>query len=396
MRTTRAIAMIAALSIVVAACGSTGPTAGPNGPAVTPAPSHDPVATVAPSATPAPTPLPTPVDFPALTAAAIADPNFSAMVALDAARKVGTAKTTTTGNLAIEDRASHLVRRDKVGKTTTTTETVIGNGTRYLKVKGVWTKAGSSDDTELVAVLRAMPAMTDLGVEDKGGAQLHHLQTTTVPATPQELSPTKKGVTGLTSTLDLWVTEAGVPVTMTLASTWKQVVAKKTVNGSRTAHFAWSDVGGDVTVTLPTETWKFFTSSRYQYRMGYPDTWEAKAGKGRFADSFYGGEEYVYASRARQSRATLSFITKGILASLKSITGYKSLKITANKKARLDGVPARRIEFRGTSSGQKVYGQAIYAIKGAFWYFVGFDAFKKQDKASRALFSQFIGTFDFK
>jgi len=32
----------------------------------------------------------------------------------------------------------------------------------------------------------------------------------------------------------------------------------------------------------------------------------------------------------------------------------------------------------------------------AFWYFVGFDAYKKQDKASRALFSQFIKTYDFK
>jgi hypothetical protein len=237
--------------------------------------------------------------------------------------------------------------------------------------------------------------MTDLGIEDKGGAQLHHLQTTTVPTVPAELSPATKGVTGLASTLDAWVTDAGVPVTMTLASTWKQKVAKKTVNGSRTADFDWSEVGGDVTVTVPTDIWKFFTSSRYHYRMGYPETWDAKAGKGRFADSFNGGEEYVYASRARQSHATLSFITKGILGSLKSITGYKSLKITSNRKATLDGVPARRIEFRGTSSGQKVYGQAIYAIKGAFWYFVGFDAFTKQDKASRALFTQFIRTYDF-
>ena len=396
MRTIRATALIAVLSVVVAACGSTGPTTGPNGPAVTPAPSQDPVATAPASAAPAATPSPTPVDVAALTAATIADPEFSARVALDASKRVGAAKTTTTGSLAIDDRASHLVRRDKVGKTTTTTETVTGNGTRYLKVKGVWTKAGSSDDTELVAILRTIPTMTDLGVEDKDGAQLHHLQTTTVPAVPRELAPTTKGVTELTSTLDAWVTETGVPVTMTLASTWKQVVAKKTVNGSRTAHFAWSEVGGDVTVTVPTDIWKFFTSTRYQYRMGYPETWEAKSGKGRFADSFYGGEEYVYASRARQTRATLSFITKGILGSLKSITGYKSLKITSNRKATLDGVPARRIEFHGTSSGEKVYGQATYAIKGAFWYFVGFDAYTKQDKESRALFSKFIKTYDFK
>jgi hypothetical protein len=276
-----------------------------------------------------------------------------------------------------------------------TTETITGNGSRFVKVKGVWTNAGASDDTELVAVLRAIPTMTDLGVEEKDGAQLHHLQTTSVAAVPKELAPAKD-VTELATTLDAWVTEAGVPVTMTMASTWKQTVDKKTVAGSRTANFAWSEVGGDVTVTVPTETWKFYTSKRYQYRMGYPETWEVKPGSGRFADGFYGGEEYVYASRARQTRATLSFLTRGILDSLKSITGYKSLKVTANRKARLDGVPARRIEFRGTSSGERVYGQAVYAIKGAFWYFVGFDAYVKHDKETRALFTKFLRTYDFK
>lgn len=396
MRTIRATALIAVLSVVVAACGSTGPTTGPNGPAVTPAPSQDPVATAPASAAPAATPSPTPVDVAALTAATIADPDFSARVALDASKRVGAAKTTTTGSLAIDDRASHLVRRDKVGKTTTTTETVTGNGTRYLKVKGVWTKAGSSDDTELVAILRTIPTMTDLGVEDKDGAQLHHLQTTSVPAVPRELAPTAKGVTELTSTLDAWVTETGVPVTMTLASTWKQVVAKKTVNGSRTAHFAWSEVGGDVTVTVPTDIWKFFTSTRYQYRMGYPETWEAKAGKGRFADSFYGGEEYAYASRARSGGVSLSYINARILTQLKSITGYKKLKVTSNKKAKLDGRPARRIEFRGTSNGEKIYGQATYAVKGAFWYFIGFDSYTKWNDELRDQFSSMIGTFDYK
>ncbi len=395
MRSLRTAAMIVALSVVIAACGTTGPTTGPNGPAVTPATSQEAVASAAaPSATPSPTPEP--ADVAALTAATFANPDFAARVGIAGTTKVGSATTKTTGSVDIDGRTSHLVRRDKVGKTTTTTETITGNGTRYLKVKGVWTKLGPSDDTELVAVLRGISSMTDLGVEDKGGVQLHHLQTTTVPAVPKELALASKGVTELTSTLDAWVTEAGVPVTMTLASTWKQQVAKKTVSGAKTADFDFTEVGGDITVTVPTDIWKFFTSSRYQYRMGYPETWTAKAGKGRYADSFYGGEEYVYASRARQTNTTLSFLTQRIVRNLGSITGYKNIKVTSNRKARLDGVPARRIEFRGTSSGEKVYGQAIYAIKGAFWYFVGFDAYTKQNKESRALFTTFIGTYDFK
>ena len=148
MRTIRATAMIAVLAVVAAACGSTGPTTGPNGPAVTPALSQEPVATAAASAAPVATPSPTPVDVAALTAATIADPALTAKVSLEALTKLGSAKTTTTGKVDIDGRTSHLVRRDKIAKETTTTETITGNGTRFLKVKGVWTKAGSSDDTD--------------------------------------------------------------------------------------------------------------------------------------------------------------------------------------------------------------------------------------------------------
>src|SRR4029079_14865007 len=101
----------------------------------------------------------------------------------------------------------------------------------------------------------------------------------------------------------------------------------------------------------------FWNSRRYQYRMAYPDTWEARAGKGRFADSFYGGEEYAYASRARSGGVSLSYINARILTQLKSITGYKKLKVMSNKKAKLDGLPARRHEVRGTSKRASVDGE---------------------------------------
>jgi hypothetical protein len=394
MRNARTAAMIVALSVVVVACGTTGPTAGPNGSAVPP--SQD-AASPAVSGAPGPTPEPTPVDVAALTVATLANPALTATVALAGSTKLGSTMTTaTTGTIDIDGRTSHLVRTDKVGKTTTTTETITGNGTRYLKVKGVWTKAGPSNDTELIAVLRAIPTLTDLGVEDKDGAQLHHLQATPVPAVPQEMALETKGITKVATTFDAWVTDAGIPVTMTFASTWKRAVGTKTVDGSRTTTLAFSNVGGGVRVTVPTDIWTFFTSTRYRYRIGYPEAWQAKAGAGRFADSFYGGAQYVYASRARQTNANLAFITKGILKSLKSITGYTNLKILSNSKAKLDGVTARRIEFRGTSSSGRVYGQAIYAIKGAAWYFLGFDAYTKQDDASRAMFTTFIRTFDFR
>jgi len=379
---------------VAAACGDTGPTAAPTGASRTP----DAAASGAPDGSTAPSvsPSPPPADVAALAAAAIANPSLKATVKLDGTTKLGRTTTSTKGSIDIDGRASHLVRTDKTGKTSVKTETLTGNGTRYAKLKGVWTRAGESDDTELIAMLRSIGGMTDLGLEDKDGTQLHHLQATDVPAVPRELAVASKGVSNLSSTLDAWVTEDGTPVSMTLTSAWDQEVDGSTVKGTKAVDFEFTNVGGDVTVAVPNDIWKFFTSKRYRYRMAYPETFTAKAGKGRFADSFDGGEEYVYASRARQTNANLAFLTRGILDDLKAITGYKDIKITSNKKARLDGVPARRIEFRGKSSGDTVYGQAVYAIKGAFWYFVGLDTFAKWNKDSRGMFTTFIRTFDFR
>src|SRR4051794_8067329 len=384
MRLLRAGALVIAASFVVASCGDSAPTApataAPSQAALqsdAPTASSTPAASQAPSATPTPPP-----DVATLASAAIADPALATTVTFNGRTKIGKATTTSSGSIAIDGRASHLVRSDKAGKATTRTETLTGNGERYEKQKGVWTRAGQADDTDLVGVLRGIPAMTDLGVEDKDGQQLHHLQAASVPAVPREPGLATKGVSDLNSTLDAWVTEDGTPVTMTLASTWNQKVGKQTSKASKTVDFNFTDVGGDVTVDLPSEVWKFFTSKRYKYRMAAPETFTVKAAKGGFSDSFTSGEEYVYASRARQSNATLPFITKGIVSNLKKITGYKGLKVTSNKKTTLDGVPARRVEFKGTSSGEPVYGQAVYAIKGAFWYFVGFDSFTKTSKDS--------------
>ncbi|HEX5827135.1 MAG TPA: hypothetical protein VFY23_06420 [Candidatus Limnocylindrales bacterium] len=394
----RASAIIIALALVAAACADTGPTVGPNGPDGTPATSVEPGQSAEAVATPPPTPAPTPTPVPAseLAAATLADTTFKATADITARTTLGSTKSTTTAKVDIDGRTTHMVRTIKTGKNAAKVETITGNGTRYLKQKGVWTKAGDADNTELIAILRAIPSMTDLGVEDKDGAQLHHLQATTVPGVPRELELAGKGVSDVSNTLDLWVTDDGTPVSATLVTTWKQKIDKKTVDGKRTAQIVFSDVGGDVTVTVPTDIWAFFNSTRNDYRMGHPADWTAKKGNARTMDSFNGGDLYAYAGRARASNVTLKFITGKILGELRSITDYTSLKITSNRSYRLDGVPARRIEFRGITGGSKVYGQAVYAIKGGFWYFVGFDEFEKTSKATRDLFTRMLKTFDFR
>jgi hypothetical protein len=397
MRELRAGAVILVLAVVVAACGETGPTPAASGSAAPVASvtteSPAPVSSESPAAVASPVP---PVDVTLAAADKLADPQLETTVTVDATTKVGKTTIHTTGTIDVAGRASHLVRTDATGKSKAKVETLTANGTRYVKVKGVWTNAGPADETDLVAVLRGMTGVTDLGVETKDGAQLHHLQAPALGVIPRDLALVTKDVTDVTGTVDAWVEEDGTPVSMTITSAWTQPVGKKTVDASRTATLTFGEPLADGAIIAPSETWKFWNSKRYQYRMAYPDTWEAKAGKGRFADSFYGGEEYAYASRARSGGVSLSYINSRILTQLKTITGYKKLKVMSNKKAKLDGRPARRIEFRGTSNGEKVYGQAIYAVKGAFWYFIGFDSYTKWNDELRDEFSSMIGTFDYK
>ena len=397
MRELRAGAAIIILALVVAACGDTPAPPAPSGSAApeasATAESAPPASSASPAAVASAVP---PVDASLAAADKLADPQLETTVTVDATTKVGKTTTHTTGTIDVAGRASHLVRTDATGKSKAKVETITANGTRYVKVKGVWTNAGPADETDLVAVLRSMTGVTDLGVESKDGAQLHHLQAPALGVIPRDLALVTKDVTDVSGTVDAWVEEDGSPVSMTITSTWKQPVGKKTVDASRTATLTFGEPLADEPIVAPTETWKFWNSKRYQYRMAYPDTWEAKAGKGRFADSFYGGEEYAYASRARSGGVSLSYINARILTQLKSITGYKKLKVTSNKKAKLDGLPARRIEFRGTSNGETIYGQATYAVKGAFWYFIGFDSYTKWNDELRDQFSSMIGTFDYR
>jgi hypothetical protein len=394
MREPCAAAAAVVLSLVLAACGDAPATPAPSAPAVpdaSPAASDQIESSLEPSAEPSPSPL----DAATAAVAALSDPRLEATITIDSTTKVGRTTTRTAGSIDVSGRASHLVRTDKTGRTTTRTETMTANGTRYVRSKGVWTKAGAADDTDLLGMLRGITSFTDGGVEDRDGLLLHHLQAT-VAGIPRELALVTKGVTEATGVLDAWVEEDGSPVTMTLTSTWRQPDGTKTVDGSRTATLAFGEPLAEAPIIAPTETWAFFTSKRYHYRMAAPDTWSTKAGSGKLSDRFDGGEEIAYASRARSGGRSLAYVNDRILAQLRNITGYTKLKVTSNKKAKLGGLAARRIEFRGTSKGETVYGQAAFAVKGAFWYFVGFDSFTKWDDASRATFSSMLGSFEYR
>jgi hypothetical protein len=397
MRPIRTTALTVVLALVVVACGETGPTAVQVAGSADPASSSNTDSQAAPSATPTPpatpSPTPVPIDVAALTEATLDATTFTAEVAVSGSTTLGKVKSKATGTLAIEGRATHMVRTTTTGKTKVKVETISANSTRYSKQKGVWVELGASNDSELIAQLRATTTWTDVGTETKDGQELHHLQAT-LPGVPIELS-VSGDATDVTATMDAWVTEDGTPVTVTVAATWTQKVDGKSVKGTKTTTFTFSNVGGDVNVAPPDQVWAFHASKRYGFRIACPVDWTWKSGSSKYADTCYGTNEAVYASRARQSNTTLSYLTPRIAGQLKS-AGFAKVKVTSNKKARLDGVPARKIEFTATVSGDKVWGQATYAIKGAWWYLIVWEDFEKTTSADRAMFTKFLGTFDFR
>ena len=206
MRELRAGAAIIVLALVVAACGDTAPTPAPSGSTAPDAsvtaesapPASAPVAEASPEPVrPSTSPLPRPTS----SRTRSSRPPSPSTRRRRSARRPRTRPARSTSPAG---RATSCAR-DATGKSKATVETITGNGTRYVKVKGVWTNAGPADETDLVAVLRGMTGVTDLGVEDKDGAQLHHLQTPALGVIPRDLALVTKDVTDVTATVDAWV-----------------------------------------------------------------------------------------------------------------------------------------------------------------------------------------------
>ena len=214
------------------------------------------------------TPEPSPVDVALAAADVLADPQLETPSPSYATTKVSEDHEHTR-TIDVAGRASHLVRTDATGKSKAKVETITANGTRYVKVKGVSTTPGRPTRPS-VAVLRGMTGVTDLGVEDKDGAQLHHLQAPALGVIPRDLALVTKDVTDVSGSVDAWVNEDGTPVSITISSTWKQPVGKKTVDASRTATLTFGEPLAEAPIIAPTETWKFWNSKRYQYRIACP------------------------------------------------------------------------------------------------------------------------------
>jgi hypothetical protein len=385
IRTLAAIAVV----LLVAACGESGPT--PSG--IVPEASGQ---AASPSPSLAPTPEPTPVDAAPAFVATLAGADFSATIAVTGETTLGSTTTTTTGTLEVSGSAFHLVLDRTTADRTTRVETLTGNGSRYSQADGLWFRSGEALTNSLVATLRAATGVRDTGIEARDGVLLHHLLVPTPVTLPIELGITDETVTHLIATIEAWAEEDGTPVRVTIAATWDQVVGGKAVAGKTSMELAFSGVGSPVSIDVPTDLWAGYTSRRFGYRMAHPVSWELKPGTTKFADTYFGPSDTVFASRARRFGLSLNGLNRQILALVRRNTGFDGVKIDSNEATKLNGVGARRIEFHGTDDGTPVWAIAVFAARGAFWYYVEYDTYEQTGVDDRALFDAILRSFRFR
>jgi hypothetical protein len=377
------------------ACGSNGPTPAPSTPEqALPSASTAPTA----SASPSPSPEPTPVDASAAFVAAISDPAFTANVALTGTSKLGSVTTTTAGTMDVHGRAAHVVTTTTTGKTKVRTESLVGNGARFIARYGLWFAAGDAPTNDLAATLRGITTgVTDTGVETKDARDLHHLTIQSPATLAAAISLAAKGISNVEAAIEAWAEEDGTPVLASIHATWDQAVSGRTAHGTKDLQLAFSNVGSSVDVIVPTDLWKLATSKRYHYGLAYPTDWEPELNKKGYTDAYFGFDgQTVYVDRFSVGSASLNQVSSELKNHPNTFTGYRSVKILSNKSGRLGPQRARVVELSGTYEGKKHWWLVYFAVKGGNTYWMELRTDVKTTGADRALAAKFAKSFTFR
>jgi hypothetical protein len=249
------------VAVLVAACGA---AATP-----TPAPSPTPTATPAPTAAPSPTP-----DLAEIVAKRLIQASHGSMI-LDGELTVAGIAAPLSGSMEFSSQGSRSLMTVRVGEAVQTTERVTIGGVGWSRQgSGPWLEdpAPPSDSSSIVAVLRGLNGLEDVGIEAYRGAPAHRLR----PAAGEGFPPEAFGfdspsISSPSITVDFLATGDGTPLAMLLTGDWTQAVngAQLPVSVSLTIDFNW-DLA--VSITAPDDVWVVHASS-LGYSMAHPADW---------------------------------------------------------------------------------------------------------------------------
>jgi hypothetical protein len=389
MRAFRATGAAVLLSLVLGACQTSpqpSPTSAPS--AGAPGPT---------AAAVAPTQTADPPNVAALFSAA-ASKLTNATYTFTGTATIGLVQSTISGTATVNGPDSLQALTTTVGGVETTTHATQTAGKRYVDGAGLpWLEApGTATAHNLGAeLLRAAGAtVTDAGVEDHAGAQLHRLVTAQAAQfAPIAIVPGAADAEEATATITFYATDTGAPAAATIAATWTQPQGKDTVDASLTVDVQISQLGIQLPITVPEHVWTVFKSSRWHYSLAYPDDYAYSKDKvGDYFDGpVFGG---AYAGRTSALGFGLNAIAKGEASYLKKAFAAKSVK---NDAFKVGGVQARLLTLTGYNKSlkSKVTLYEAVAVKGGNVYVIGWVAKPGNEAAELATFKELVATFKF-
>jgi hypothetical protein len=373
-------------ALVLSACGGAATSSAPAA-----APSQAPA-----SATAAPTPSPSAVDVAAAFIEQLTDPSFNATAKIDGTMTVGPVEGAITGDGVVSGANSSMTLAIDADVFKQTTETIHVGGTAWSrKDDGPWledpAKPAGTTNQSLGELLQTTKAVTDAGVEARGGKQLHHLR----PSGGNTIPPAVFGVDPATAkdakfSIDFYATEDGTPAVVAIAGTWtSQGAGGVTLPTEMAFDITFDDVGEPQVINPPEDVWVRYTSKALGYTMAHPADWTVETKKGE--DTYLLNDQgYVYVATTPYKGSTAKFVTDLKASYKKPFQGNPA----SETPTRLGGQPAVRLVYDYTNDqGQAVtIADDVISRDGTGWEVFLATAGGHEDIA---VFDQFVSTFEF-
>jgi hypothetical protein len=376
----RAIALLVAAAVTLGACSTT--TTTPSVSATPPAAA----ATILPSPTP---------DVAKLFLGQIATAT-KASLTTTGTLEIGAQLGDISGSLTYVGGDTNQTTTITIAGVASTTANVHVAGVGYTKVgDGPWFKdlTPPATGSDLAALLKGLSSFVDKGVEQHDGKAAHRIELaagTTIPAAAFGL--TDPAMVNPTVAIVFYAADDGKPLAMVVTVTWTQAVNGATIPVKMTLDLTFTQIGGSLTVQVPLHVWNRFTSTRYHYKLSYPDEWDV-------ITTYKGYDLFdspisatIVAARTKVSGVTLNSLAKATISYNKT---HYHWTFNTNVSTKLGGVAARLITYHATISGVKVVIYEVVALKGGYAYDLGWSSDKGAEAADLVLFMEILATFGF-
>ena len=382
----RLLAFVGAVVLVMAACQSNPAT--PATSAGAPTTSGEPSPTAAATEAPSPTPDVSKLFVTQMLTAT------KAQMTLTGTFNVGEQIGDVSGQLTFVGGDTDQSMTVSIAGTTSTTHNVHVGTDGFTKIgDGPWFKdlVAPKAGQDLRTLLTALTSLVDKGVEQHGGVAAHRLELPTgTVVTPAQFGLTDPRIVSPTISLVFYADDTGKPLAMVVTVAWSQAVNGTAVPVTMTLDFAFSQIGGALTVAPPDNVWQVYTSKRFTYKLGYPSDWTTYL-KDKTYDYYNSATDpFVAVGRIATHGVSLNALASSVVGYDKS--HFKASGVT-NVAYKLTGVTARFLTFHATVNGKQVVIYEVLAVKGSYVYDVLWSSPKGNEAADLLIFKQMLGSF---